>query len=444
MDRKEAPLTDTSRLRMTLSVALAAGLALGVAGVPRRKAHRKIVQVKPLPRTFAGIDNVQALSPFFKSLAGLEAGTADRVTRIMQFGDSHTAADFWTGRLRQRLQFRFGDGGPGFLLPARPWRGYTHMGVGQGGFKSWIADSLRSKECDGLVGLAGAALLPGGESLQFHAAFAEYRIHLLGAPGDQPRVELTPFPGPAELPLLPIPSAPQSDIRPGPLTFQKTLVSGQVLKILGRSGIPAGVQELNLSLPPGARLLGVELRSGKPGVLYDELGLNGAELLDLERWSPGLRQALLEQAEPNLLVLAYGTNDMGRKDMDPAEYRARAQKLFSALKEESGACILVVGPLDRVGTKKRQVAGLEAGAKWVIQALREAALATDCAFWDAREAMGGEGSILTWKSHGLAQKDLVHLTAPGYQRLGDSMTDSLLKAYEARATFETTRAAGIQ
>jgi lysophospholipase L1-like esterase len=430
-----------SRLRLAIAATLAAGLALGMAGVPRKRAHRRVVRVKPLPRTYAGIDNVQALAPFFKSLAGLEAATSNHVVRILQFGDSHTAADFWSGRMRQRLQFRFGDAGPGFLLPARPCRGYAHDGVTQNGFKSCFSDSLRDKDCDGLVGLTGAAMFPSmDQALQFQATFTEYRIHMLGTPGDQPRVALNPFLGPTLLPALPFPTPSPSEIQPGPLTFEKTLASGQVLKIHGRSGLPVGVQELNVSVPPGARLLGVELRSGKPGVLYDELGLNGAELMDLEHWNPELRRALLEQAEPTLLVLAYGTNDEGRKDMDPAEYKARAQKLFRALKEESGASILVVGPLDRVGTKRGQMASLKAGAKWVIQALREAALSSDCAFWDAREAMGGEDSILAWQQAGLARKDLVHLTAPGYQRLADSMADSLMKAYEVRGTFETAYA----
>lgn len=359
----------------------------------------------------------------------------------MQFGDSHTAADFWPGRLRQRFQLRFGDAGQGFLLPARPWRGYSHEGVEQNNFKGCFGDSLRDTGCDGLMGLTGAAMFPSeGQYVQFRGTFAEYRVHMLGMAGDLPRVSLNPFLGPTLLPTMPFLSPSPAEAQPSPLTFQKTLASGQVLKIHGRSGLPAGIQELNVSVPPGARLLGVELRSGKPGVIYDELGLNGAELMDLERWNPELREALLEQAEPDLLVLAYGTNDEGRKDMSPAEYKARAQKLFSALKEESGACILVVGPLDRVGTKRGRVAGLQAGAKWVIQALREAALASDCAFWDARESMGGAGSILAWKQAGLAQKDLVHLTAPGYQRLADAMADSLLKAYQARGTFEPARA----
>jgi lysophospholipase L1-like esterase len=398
------------------------------AASPRRRKPRKPVHVKPLPRTVAGVVNVQALDSFFEALQALASAQSDKVVRVMQFGDSHTAADFWTGRMRLRFQSRFGDGGPGLIMPARPWRGYHHEGVDVLDGRNWPGESLRGKYCDGWVGLAGAALdPPADQPLRLRAAFGEYRIHLLGPSGSTPLVTLATV---AE-PLIPTTAAPVPE---APLTLspsEQVLGEGQFLGITGQSGLDARtIQELSVTFPEGSHLLGVDLRSGKPGVIYDELGLNGAELLDLARWNPELRKALLAEAQPDLLVLAYGTNDLGRTDLDPVEYEARARQLFAALKQESGAAILVVGPLDRIGRKRRQVAFLKAGAARVIHALRAAAVASDCAFWDARQAMGGEGSILKWRRAGLAQADQVHLTGSGYQRLGDQMVDALLAAYE--------------
>ena len=45
--------------------------------------------------------------------------------------------------------------------------------------------------------------------------------------------------------------------------------------------------------------------------------------------------------------------------------------------------------------------------------------------------MGGEGAILRWRRSGLAQRDLVHLTGSGYQRLGDQLAEALLKRYDS-------------
>jgi lysophospholipase L1-like esterase len=393
------------------------GVALAGAAPKHRKPTRR--PVKPAPQAVAGIENAQALETFFAALRTLATPGGDRVVRVMHFGDSHTAADYWTGRIRARLQARFGDGGPGLILPARPWRGYHHEGVDQLEGTLWPGTSLREKTGDGLVGCTGGALFPPqGGTFRLRAAFGEYRVQVLGEAIPEVQVE----------PVLD-PSAPILESRPW--TLERPLENLPPLRLSGQSGFPsATLQELAITFPPGSRFLGLDLRSGHGGVIYDELGLNGAELLDLERWNPELRRALLGELRPDLLVLAYGTNDLGRTDLEPQDYVVRARALFAALKQDSGAAILVIGPLDRIGTRRRQVPALKAGAARIIRALREAARGAGCAFWDARRAMGGEGSIVRLRRAGLAQKDLVHLTGPGYVRLGDQLTDALLTAYE--------------
>ncbi len=57
--------------------------------------------------------NVQQLSERFDRL---QRGYRD-VIRITQFGDSHSAADFFTGKLRTVLQQRYGDAGIGWVSP---------------------------------------------------------------------------------------------------------------------------------------------------------------------------------------------------------------------------------------------------------------------------------------------------------------------------------------
>ena len=68
------------------------------------------------------MENPAALVPFFEQLYRLERGESKEVLRVFQYGDSHTAADEWSGTLRYLLQARFGDGGNGFRTPAgRGW-----------------------------------------------------------------------------------------------------------------------------------------------------------------------------------------------------------------------------------------------------------------------------------------------------------------------------------
>jgi lysophospholipase L1-like esterase len=290
--------------------------------------------------------------------------------------------------------------------------------------QTWAAQCLRSSDCDGWVGLTGASLAPvSGETFVLKAAFGEFRVHLLGPGGVAVGASLT----------LADEALPADPPAPVPLLSSDPLQEGKCLEIFAQ-GAPAGggPRRLALTLPEGSRLLGVDLLSGAPGVIYDELGVNGAELLDLDRWNPGLRRALLARIRPDLVVLAYGTNDMGMSAPARADYQTSVRKLLLALKDESGAPILVVGPLDRLGRKRRQRAALKAGASFVVQALKDASGEAGCAFWDARQSMGGYGSMLKWRRAGMAQKDLVHLNGAGYQRLGDQMADALLEAMARR------------
>ena len=79
-----------------------------------------------------------ALGPFFDRLAALERGETRRV-RVLWLGDSHVAADLLTGHARRLLQARFGDAGPGLVMPGNPWRFFRHdraRSRGDGGFET--------------------------------------------------------------------------------------------------------------------------------------------------------------------------------------------------------------------------------------------------------------------------------------------------------------------
>ena len=58
------------------------------------------------------ITNSSALDPFFRQLAATEAGARTRTLRIIQYGDSHTKADLFTGAVRKNLLRDFGGDVP--------------------------------------------------------------------------------------------------------------------------------------------------------------------------------------------------------------------------------------------------------------------------------------------------------------------------------------------
>lgn len=67
-----------------------------------------------------------------KTSAGDAAGQRGLV--ILQIGDSHTSADFFSGEVRRLLQQRYGNGGVGYLTAGRP-----HIGVRSSAMKVAIS-----------------------------------------------------------------------------------------------------------------------------------------------------------------------------------------------------------------------------------------------------------------------------------------------------------------
>lgn len=402
--------------------AVALGLVAGAVAFP--------VSARPPARPKAPLDSPSALVPFFERLAALERGEVRRV-RVLWIGDSHVAADLLTGHARKLLQARFGDAGPGLVMPGAPWRFFRHdraRSLGDGGFETV---GLGRDALDPYVGLWGAALSPRAEgSAGIEAAFADAEVAALALSGEgclSVSVDgATAFAGD-------VGAAVDGAPTPCARVDGAILRNGAALAFIRAEAGAEAPRALDLRDACGGavRILGVDLGSGKPGVLVDSVGVNGAELSSLDRPDRELRRVLLERLDPALVVVSFGTNDMGRPDLVPDDYEAAAAGLLRALREDApDAALLVTGPLDR-GSRSRRVARLlAANESAVIRALRSAALSSGAAFVDQRALMGGDGAISRWTRRGLAARDLVHLSRAGYERLAAGLVSRLLHAYE--------------
>src|SRR6266567_2468476 len=112
-----------------------------------------------LASTKLGIENPRALRPFFDQLHQLEAEPKAQLVRVIQFGDSHTAGDSFTGALRTLFQQKFGDGGAGFQFAGYPFAGYHIHGTKRAQSTGWLALGTHLKDIgDGMVGMGGVSL----------------------------------------------------------------------------------------------------------------------------------------------------------------------------------------------------------------------------------------------------------------------------------------------
>ena len=87
-----------------------------------------------------------SLTTFFSALLRVEQGQPGAIVRVLHYGDSPTSQDFITADVRALLDRRFGDGGHGFVLIAKPWAWYSHRGSRSG--CAGLEDRGRKFECD--------------------------------------------------------------------------------------------------------------------------------------------------------------------------------------------------------------------------------------------------------------------------------------------------------
>jgi lysophospholipase L1-like esterase len=357
------------------------------------------------------VENAAALIPFFEQLYRHQRGELAGPLRILHYGDSHTAADEWTGDLRTRFQEKFGDGGSGFSLAGRPWNSYRRMDVRSGSTRGWHSDGLVGRAGDGVYGLGGVSMstTSAHEAVYLDASASEFELFYYQQPGG----------GSLQIYDNGVPMEQIStDGEAGPAYYRLQAIPGM-----------HRVEAETLDRAP-VRLFGW-VAENTTGVTYEELGINGAEASIVLGWNEETLRSNIERRNPALIVLAYGTNEAGRKDWTLESYRQMYSNLIARLRADAPtATILVIGPPDR--TQKIRKIGWQTMEKIdvIAEAQRQAALANGCAFWDLRAKMGGKGSMLKWVAAGMAQSDHVHFTGPGYRMLGDAVFRDVMSQYD--------------
>lgn len=374
----------------------------------------------------ARLGSAAPLLPLYRALLPLEGGARAAPVVILQIGDSHTANDSFSGRMRELFQARFGDAGRGVLPPGIPYRYYRPARVSVAAQGWSVVSSFRS-DTSGPFGVTG---------LRQHADGPAEMTLSVSDPGDLDR---------AEIEVLRQPGGGTIDIeleRGGHATIATNAPSEQAVWL----PVPSAPGSLTLTLRARGDgpvdVLAWSAARGRPGVIYANLGTIGASVDLMDRWNQAMLHQDLAHLAPALIVLAFGTNEGFRDSTDPAAYAAtfaaRLRDLHAAV---PGAALLVLGPPD--GDRHRRRGMAEASAcgdpNWTepprLDAIREVqrtvAVRENAFFWDWRAAMGGPCSMLRWAATAppFAAPDHVHLFAPGYQATAEALFRTIMEGY---------------
>jgi lysophospholipase L1-like esterase len=394
-----------------------------------RAAHRRIVipkgpKVSPSVRAEAHegvfmkvasgadipVENSAALIPFFELLYRHQKGEIPGPVRILHYGDSHTAADEWTGDLRSRFQEKFGDGGSGYSFAGRPWNGYRREDVRTGSTKGWHTDGLVGRPGDGIYGLGGVSMTTRSphEAVYLLADGQQFELFYLQQPGGG---TLQIYDNGTQVEQI----STDGEEQPGYFHYETTPGSHKLeAETLDRAPV---------------RLFGWTAENAT-GVTYETLGINGAQASIMLDWNEPVLRSNIERRNPALIVLAYGTNEAGRRDLTVEGYAEMFKGLIARIREAAPAStILVIGPPDRYLHTRKGWLEMDK-VDLIIEAQRQAAVASGCAFWDLRAKMGGKGSMQQWVTAGMAQYDHVHFTGTGYKVLGDAVFRDIMSQYD--------------
>ena len=197
-----------------------------------------------------------------------------------------------------------------------------------------------------------------------------------------------------------------------------------------RVEVPWGAHRLTVQ-PLGdgeVRIFGVSSEAEGPGVLVDSMGIRGRTARTWLFWNPEMAMQGLRALAPDMVVLAYGTNEAADTNYRMGQYREDLRQVLAMMRRGSphAACILV-GPTDRGFWVGRNTIDIFERTAMVAQVQREVAPEYDCVFWDWQLAMGGEGSIAAWQltEPRLSSRDLIHLTQAGYELSADQFMDAI-------------------
>lgn len=325
---------------------------------------------------------------------------------IVQLGDSHTAADYITEAARARLQQELGNGGPGWAMPTQ----FAGMRLSRFSYinNGWQAISSRT-DSNQNYSLGGLIAKPAvGASLTIKTRQPE--------PEQTVIVSIRQGQGDDDLNIIDangrqiILSAKHKDNQ---WHFSKFKAQFPIT-------ITAG---MNFQTAIG----GLWARnSSNQGAVLSALGINGYQLNQWDRWNTVAWQNELNVVNPDLIILAYGTNE-AYNNMEIEIVRQTLLKTISQIRNASlNSAIMIIGAPESLKSTSGSCGVRPAKLTELQQMQREVAASQHTLYWDWQAAMGGECSMKSWINQGLARSDGVHFTASGYDRIGQALANSIL------------------
>lgn len=330
-----------------------------------------------------------------------------RSLHIVQLGDSHTAGDTMTEATRNRLQGVLGDGGMGWAMPMY----FSGQRMARFGYdnSSFTPISSRSNSSENYT-LGGMIARPNvlGASLTLKNKRAENAQQIL--------VSLRQTAGDGRFVA--------TDATGKRFAIETPHKNGTWQMVSVHAKLPLTIYNESAS----NSVIGGwwAFAPHRQGAVVSALGINGSELSHWGRWSETAWQNELKTINPQLVVIAYGTNE-AYNGVDAGTVKSHLLWRVRQIRQQlPQTAIVIMGAPEALKSTSGSCGTRPATLSAIQQAQREVAQSERTLYWDWQAVMGGSCSMKSWINSGKASRDGVHFTAVGYTWLGESFANDVL------------------
>ena len=420
--------------------------------VPRPIAIDEISQPLELPP-----NGLACLENIFGALS--DAEQLQSLIRILHYGDSQIETDRITGYMRTKLQAQFGGSGPG-LIPAKSpydYKSPLHV-VNTGEWKRYT-------------------IFPKVDTAITHSRYGVLASFTMFAPPEKPETTETPdttfaMIGDSLMKEIFHPEPPKvKEVHQGSINFAFTSITKANVKnikqirmfygntdesfaVTVRDGetvlysdsvapssyysikkwtFPEQLQDLwmDFSGTKSPEIYAFAM-DGYSGVACDNIPLRGCSGTIFTKMNSQILQKMYNDLHVKCVILQFGGNTI--PVLKPETVKNYVGSLMSQVRTIRKICpemsIIIVGPAD-MSTKVMDNYETYEVLPELVEAMRQAAFANNCAFWDMYSAMGGWNSMPDWVFHEppLAEKDFTHFSVQGANVISKMFYNAFIGRY---------------
>jgi hypothetical protein len=358
-----------------------------------------------------------SLFPFFQKLSQLEQLKKQKVV-IVHIGDSHLQADHFPGIVRVNLQKQFGNAGRGLIAPFKVGRTNEPSGYKSSSNTRWHARRIVNEKDSLPIGISGLSIK--NDDYRSNLMITTYNKEGL----DYSFNKITLF-HQKGLKNYSFNVCDSLSCFQAAIDAQKdTLTTFTSVKVQPANAVIFTIDANDTLSKKTALIYGLLLENEQAGVLYNNIGINGAEYRHYNK--NVMLQDQMALLNPDLIIISLGTNEAYAPRYNNKEFYDQIDTLINSLKlKNPDAAFILTTPGDSYKRRKYKNPNNLKATNTIIDYCKS----HNVVYWNWFQIMGGTGVVNKWAIKGLTSKDKLHLSRKGYEIQGALLHAAILKAF---------------